>query len=66
MSGHVPSFIRKGGFVLYKGKRRKVIDYFFTNPTPVMHWIPNIDVLILVLNRNERVEFSDTIKPIKK
>ena len=24
MSGHVPSFIRKGDFVLYKGKRRKV------------------------------------------
>lgn len=45
MSGHIPSFVRKGMTVLYNGKRQKITDYCHTG-SPV----PNSDEFVLELD----------------
>lgn len=64
MSGHVPEFIKKGGYVTYLGIMKKVVNYYFTSSdTP---YIPNTDQLILVFERGEKVKYNyETVKPMK-
>ncbi len=68
MSGCVPDFIRKakieGGYVLFNGKKKRVLDYFWTS-TDSPH-VPNTDWFWVTLRGVGSVKFHEhDFKPLK-
>ena len=63
MSGHVPDFITKGGYVKLGMQEVKVVDYYFTaSDAP---FVPNTDKLILVLEGGRKIDATD-VRPATK
>jgi hypothetical protein len=65
MSGQKPSYIEKGGKVLYRGENFTVVDFYFTCPCDAQTCIHpyNTDILMLILEGGKYIPF--TIKDIK-
>lgn len=63
MSGYVPDFIKKGGYVKVGHVKIKVKDYYFTSSdTP---YVPNTDKLVLVLENGTSIA-AYRVKPARK